>query len=458
MARPSSGKWVTGKELVLPNKEDCYVYLRPTSNVYQYFLSISGEGIERKSTGEKDLEKAKEFALNRKLEVMSRQKQGLKARRVKKLFDFIDDFLKEESKRIATHNIKGNITKETFRVKSHHLGLLKKFYGNRNTKLEDLDYPKLHTYPTWRQKTNDPILGVTPPKTTQTILGELSTIKGYFAYLELLGYISRFPTFHKLARESARNNRRDYLNPREYQQTINTVRSWASSSACTASQSHNRQMLYLAILVMSNSCLRIGELRGLEWADLEPNDNLSSEDQKIGHLIKIRAENTKTGVPRVVQSPTIKRFTEISKLVGIQLKPLRSRFPRIPNELLHQPIFSKFNHPDKPLGQGTWDRGWVEIKELCAERYWGSKNITWYSFRHTGISFAVTRGVPILQLARNSGTGSRYVEDVYYHHEAESKNTWETLNQKRTFREYMERHKTDLLVPLEEPLADFDPD
>ena len=62
MARPSTGKWVQGKELVLPPKEDCYVYLRPNSSVYQYFLSIDGEGVERKSTGKKDLEQAKDSA------------------------------------------------------------------------------------------------------------------------------------------------------------------------------------------------------------------------------------------------------------------------------------------------------------------------------------------------------------------------------------------------------------
>lgn len=455
MARPSSGKWVQGKELVLPGKEDCYVYLRPNSSIYQYFLSIEGEGVERKSTGKKDLEQAKEFALNRKLEVMARHSQGLKARRVKKLFDFIDDFLKEESTRIADYNIKGNITQETFRVKTHHLGLLKKFYGNRNLKLEDLDYPKLYNYPTWRQKTTDEVLGVKPPKTTHTILSELSTIKGYFAYLERLGYISKFPKFVNLTRESARDNRRDYLNLTEYKQTINTVRAWKNSSSCTDAQSHNRQMLYLAILVMSNSCLRIGELRGLVWRDLEPNTNLSSDEQKIGHLIRIRAENTKTGRPRTVQSPTVERFEEVRELSGLDLKPARSKFPRIPNEYLQYPVFSKFNHPDKPLGQGTWDRCWKEIKELCAERYWGTKNITWYSFRHTGISFAAQRDVPMLKLSYNCGTGTRYIEDVYYHHEAESKSTWDTLNQRRSFREYMQKHEEEVLIPIEEPLIDL---
>jgi len=450
VARPSTGKWVQGKEFVLPGgDESLYVYLRPNSSIYQYFLSIEGEGIERKSTGKKDLEGAKKVAFDRYVQVEARKQQGLKARRVKKLFDFIDDFLKEESKRISDHNIRGNITKETFRVKSHHLNLLKKFYGNRNTKLEDLDYPKLYNYPLWRQKATDDALGISPPKTTHTINSELSTIKAYFSYLERLGYIGRVPTFHKLVSESSRDNRRDFLNIRQYTQTIDVVKTWAYSSSCTLSQSHNRKMLHLAILVMTNSCLRIGELKGLQWRDLEPNENLSASEQFTDHLIRIRVENTKIGRMRIVQSPTTQRFEEIRRLSGLPSKPSRSPFPRIPDEYLHYPVFSKYKHPDQSLGQGTWDRCWKEIKTLCHE-YWDSKNIAWYSFRHTGISFAVARGVPMLQLSRNAGTGVRYIEDVYYHHEAESKQTWEVLNQNRGFKDKMDALPSLLSFPIED--------
>tara|TARA_Y100001968_G_scaffold296870_1_gene305365 strand:- start:200 stop:430 length:231 start_codon:yes stop_codon:yes gene_type:complete len=48
-----------------------------------------------------------------------------------------------------------------------------------------------------------------------------------------------------------------------------------------------------------------------------------------------------------------------------------------------------------------------------------NQNITGYSFRHSAISFAVQRGVNHLKLARNAGTGLRYIEAFYYHHEAE---------------------------------------
>ena len=87
-------------------------------------MSIKGEGEERKSTGidgdPDDIEVGKEDALDvlqeRKLEVKARHQQGLKARRVKKLFDFMDDFLDEEKQRIATHNKKGMIVEETFAI------------------------------------------------------------------------------------------------------------------------------------------------------------------------------------------------------------------------------------------------------------------------------------------------------------------------------------------------------
>ena len=232
-------------------------------------------------------------------------------------------------------------------------------------------------------------------------------------------------------------------------QTVNTIRKWSNSKNLTPTQEFNKRLVYQSILIMSNSCLRIGELKGLRWSDLEPNSNLSKEDQKIGHLIRIRNEISKTGEPRTVQSPTTKRFEEIRDLCGIP-KKRGTPFPHVPPEYRSQYILHKYNHPDEPLGRGSWNRMWQEIKELCGNRYWNGKNITWYSFRHTGISFAVSRGVPLLQLSRNCGTGVRYVESVYYHHQAESKATWDTLTQNRTFHDKVSKKRDELLVEIEE--------
>ena len=78
MSPQQSGKWVKDKELLFPPDESCYLYKRPRSNVWQYFLSISPEeGSERKSTKESDLEKAMLVARERFYDVRARQQAGL---------------------------------------------------------------------------------------------------------------------------------------------------------------------------------------------------------------------------------------------------------------------------------------------------------------------------------------------------------------------------------------------
>ena len=61
----------------------------------------------------------------------------------------------------------------------------------------------------------------------------------------------------------------------------------------------------------------------------------------------------------------------------------------------------------------------------------------------------------MLLLSRNCGTGTCCLEDVYFHHESESKQTWETLSQNRVFYNKLKRHENDVLVEIE-GIMDFD--
>ena len=63
MVRELTGSFISEKILVLPPYEDCYIYKRPKTKFYQYFLSIEGEGSERKSCRTENLELAKKVAL-----------------------------------------------------------------------------------------------------------------------------------------------------------------------------------------------------------------------------------------------------------------------------------------------------------------------------------------------------------------------------------------------------------
>ena len=160
-------------------------------------------------------------------------------------------------------------------------------------------------------------------------------------------------------------------------------------------------------------------------------------------MINIRGETTKTGKPRAVNTPTQRWFDDLRQLSGI---PKAGRhFPYIPMEYRNDYVFCKEGRGDLPLGVGTWNRLWHEIKEAVVDAggFWiQEKNISWYSFRHSSISFAVLRGVNHLKLARNAGTGLKYIENFYYHHE--SALSTEDLNTGRKFF----NKKSDLLEPI----------
>tara|TARA_B100000683_G_C12486134_1_gene553124 strand:+ start:181 stop:1581 length:1401 start_codon:yes stop_codon:yes gene_type:complete len=462
--RPSTNKWVKHKVNVL-NQRNCYIYKRPRSTIWQYYLQVDGEGQLRRSTGVEgdndDINVGQKEALyfteQKYIEARGRENYGMKSIVTKKLFDLMDDFLEEEKKRIKPYNQPGFITAETWRVKTHHLNLLRKFYKMVNQPIEKLNYDQLYDYPYWRGTTTCPKLNpvaVTPPKTQQTICSELTTIRAYFAFLVRKKYLLKVPEFRKIVRERKTDNRRDYLTAREYKQTLNTVLAWSKSKVATKSQLYNRQVLYNSIIIMTNSLLRVGTLRNLVWRDLDVAENVPKDEQHRFHLIRVRKEATKVGTRRTLISPTVEYFSRIRELAGIPKKP-KSRFPHVPEEYMNLPILSKFSRVEERMGDGTFYRCWKEIKDKCKSRYWGQKNITWYSFRHSGISFNVERQVPLMTLSKTAGTGLKELELVYYHHEAESKKTWELLNQNRVFFDRINKER-ETLVDYAEVLDGID--
>jgi len=45
------------------------------------------------------------------------------------------------------------------------------------------------------------------------------------------------------------------------------------------------------------------------------------------------------------------------------------------------------------------------------------KLLTWYSFRHTWITFALERGVPIATACNNCDTSIEYIQNHYFHYD-----------------------------------------
>ena len=409
-----SGSWVSEPIDVFDGEKRTYIYKRPKTKKWQLYIKTENEGVIRESTKQEDQEEALTYARERWYEIQGRQRSGLKVKREKKLFDFAEEFLEEERKRISSVPRKG-ITKETFRIKRVHLRWLQEFFDGRNPKLESLDRRSLYNYGTWRQKDSS-----TPPKTNHTINAEISTIRSLFTYLYTNEWIDQVPPIKSMKTEAPEDLRRDYLTLAEWKSMLPTLNAYRKDKTTTSRMIYNRNVVYCGIVIMINSAIRIGELKQLKWSDIEHNPHLKGEDRQIHHLINIRGETTKTGKPRRVNSPTQVWFDRLRVLSGIP--KAGKNFPHIPNAYKDQYVFCKEQKGDQPFGLGTWNRCWREIKDRVIEAggdWMNKKNISYYSFRHSGISFAVQRGVNHLILVRNAGTGLRYIEAFYYHHEAE---------------------------------------
>ena len=412
------GTWVTNVTYVFDGEEDLYLYQRPNSKRYQVYIKTKVEGVIRESTKEADIEKAKEYARERWYEIQGKQRSGIKVKAEKKLFDHIDDFLEVEKGRIVDRPTrgKGNITKDSWRGKRVHLDWLKKFYKERNVKVDSLERKRLYNYGEWRMKESG-----SPPKTTHTINAEISTIKSFFVYLAKEQWIDQIPPINTVTSEAPEELRRDYLTQTEWARMRSTLIHWKNEKGITSRQRYNREVVWRAILIMINSGLRIGELKKLRWKDIQRNTRLTGDDALVHHLIEVRPETTKTGKKRRANAPTMAWFDELRALCGI--KKTGKFFPYIPVANREDFVFCKEGKPDQPFGQGTWDRTWVEIKERCrlaGGTYIDDKNITWYSFRHSYITYQVLdQTVSHMKLGRQCGTGIDYIQNVYYHHEPE---------------------------------------
>tara|TARA_Y100001933_G_scaffold77120_1_gene78404 strand:- start:5 stop:628 length:624 start_codon:yes stop_codon:yes gene_type:complete len=176
-------------------------------------------------------------------------------------------------------------------------------------------------------------------------------------------------------------------------------------------------MLYLAMRISMESGIRIGSLRKMRWQHISPNQTLSGEDQKAWCLVEVPAENTKTG-----------RWYELSAPIVRHLERLR----QITRPSKKSDLLFTNRTTGKPLSDRIWRDGLMEALVEAGLAHWAEndsnncrktetttgKTLTWYSFRHTWITLALERGVPIATVCNNCDTSIQYVQDHYFHYDA----------------------------------------
>ena len=222
--------------------------------------------------------------------------------------------------------------------------------------------------------------------------------------------------FHKITRGPNKGKDSDRPITRNILFGVNKGKSTKKTN-CAQQQQDHRQMLYLAMRISMESGIRIGSLRKMRWSHISENKRLSVQAQKVWCLIEVPPENTKTG-----------RWYELSAPVVRHLERLRQiTRPKKQSDLLFTNQKS-----GAPLSDRIWSDGMKEMLVESALASWSEddsndcrkidvdsgKTLTWYSFRHTWITFALERGVPIATVCNNCATSIQYVQEHYFHYDA----------------------------------------
>jgi integrase len=366
---------------------------RASGNVYQLRMWISGESkYYRVTLKTKDLDTALKRGEDEVFKVLGEVHSG------KKIFGitlgqlielYLDWRLKED---VAA----GNITKGRWTTIKYQLIHLLDYKG-ADTKLSDLDKQSCYNYAEYRRLKNPEVKGV-------TLRNEEATINHMMKFAFREKYNTHYETFEfrksKITQEE--EVRRDTFTPEEYDKLVYAMRSWASKKNATDPNIlKDRLLVKYCILVASNTMLRVGELWQLKWGDIVSYSKDVDEINKPVTLvtIKVRPETAKTRKTRTI---TTRGGDHLQKLY--QQTKYREK-----DDYVFCGKTGKDRYP-----RNKFYIAWEELMNKAGFDY-KTRNITYYSLRHFGITCRLRAGANVFDLAKIAGNSVGDIEKHYGH-------------------------------------------
>ncbi|MGY8935288.1 MAG: tyrosine-type recombinase/integrase [Alphaproteobacteria bacterium] len=364
-----------------------------SGDVYQFQMWISEEKkYLRKSLRTKDLETAINRAENLYLETMTNVKTGRKIFGIT-LNEISDAYIKWREEDV----ILGNITKARLATIK---GQIKHFlsYKGHQTKFSELNRDSCYEYELWR-------LQGKPNTKKLTIRNEQATFNHMMKYAFRVGY-SHIDTldFRKMVITSADISRRDTFTLDEYDRLVRYLRTYVSKRECPDEKERLERMLVRdAILVASNTMLRVGELWNLRWKDILRIEKFFDDHQREMSLvtINVRAEISKTRTER-----------RVPVRGGEYLERIRSRATFTGPEDF---VFCSFTQ-QTTIRKKFWYDHWAILMATIDINY-KERNLTWYSLRHFGITCRIRAKVMYSDIAKLAGTSISHIESHYGHYD-----------------------------------------
>jgi integrase len=230
------------------------------------------------------------------------------------------------------------------------------------------------------------------PKNT-TITRELAGIKQVFEFAVSREYLShrlKFPVI------GSPPNPRPAFTRDQYRRLYRGLRQ--SVTEGQGHPIHYRARFYLQhlVLILANSGVRIGELRGLTWNDIE-----NRRDGK-GVLMYVRGKTKKRR--QVVPQPSTAKYLQRIKV----FRESELDHPVLPNE----PVFCSSNG----LPVESYKKGFKTVLKSIGLSVDDEGNpFTLYSLRHTYATMRIINGVPHYFIASNMGTSVEMLMKFYGH-------------------------------------------
>lgn len=335
-------------------------------------------GYKRVTTKSADQREAERFAINFYEDLYIHVKTGgsIQSKTFKQVFN-------EWEKHVATmgHTRRGGSWEDTVeRVRVYALT----FFGPM--RMTDIGPVQFADYWVWRKKNYNR----TKPS-NGTLRRERTSILPVFKYAVSKGYITAVPDTEP---PKAALERRPTFTLDEWQTIYNAARRWVAEGQ-TKATSRQRKMTQLYILILANTGLRVGELRGLRWGDLRT----TATEDGTRLIAEVRG---KTGVREVVFQAGAQKYVE--RLYDRRIEELGERPPT--DEVL-------FCHKDgTPIyTMKTAFNSLLEFAGVPIERNGGSRTL--YSLRHFYAVMRLSNDTSPFLLARQMGTSVEMLEKFY---------------------------------------------
>jgi len=259
----------------------------------------------------------------------------------------------------------------------------------KNTPIDEIQRSDVEEFVRWRR-----LNGIKKTASNTTIKRELGQLSRVFKFAYGRGYIQKLVEFPRL---NGKNKPRPHFTRSEYRQLTRNLTQWVKDAKEISSRVfRDRFYLQHAVLILSNSGCRVGELRELKWADI---GNVSWENNEEGICLWVSG---KTGKRQVIPQQVTKEY--LNRIFELRTK-----------ELGQKPDKGEYviTHPDGTKIH-SFKKGFSTFLKSCdlLEDQEGNRH-TLYSLRHTYGVFRISEEVNQYLLATNMGTSVQMLHKHY---------------------------------------------